>query len=266
VTVLQVNSLFCLEVALGCLLLLPFFPSKEISRGFFALHGGIAALALLLAALLDPAWRHAEGLRGGAVLPAPWALASLFVLSVVGTVLAGASLRRPADVVFGGAAVLVAGLFLTGRAGLEPGVLPTLWLLAGALLAATTTMAMNLGHWYLVTKELDFRHLIRWASAYAAASVFRVLLFAGVAGAVLAGRYGIEVRERILSPFGDGFFAASRLLWGLVGTTTLAVFVVRTARMRSNQAATGLLYVALVFTMVGELLAAYLTIRTGVPL
>jgi hypothetical protein len=35
--------------------------------------------------------------------------------------------------------------------------------------------------------------------------------------------------------------------------------------MRSNQAATGLLYVALVFVLIGELLASYLTVATGFP-
>ena len=246
------------------MLLLPFFPSKEISKGFFALHGGIAALAILLAMALD---RGSAAPRPIAhVLPASWALFALLGLSLLGTLLAGGSMRRAADAVFAVAALLVAALFLTGRAGLDGGALRTAWLLAGALLAATTTMAMNLGHWYLVTKDLDHRHLIRWAWGYALSSALRVALFAAVASAVLFGRYGWEVRERLLSPLGDGFFAASRLLWGLVGTATLSVFVVRTARMRSNQAATGLLYVALVFTMVGELLAAYLTIRSGVPL
>jgi hypothetical protein len=36
--------------------------------------------------------------------------------------------------------------------------------------------------------------------------------------------------------------------------------------MKSNQAATGLLYVALVFVMIGELLATYLTVRSARPI
>ena len=35
--------------------------------------------------------------------------------------------------------------------------------------------------------------------------------------------------------------------------------------MKSNQAATGLLYVALVFVLIGELLSSYLTVATGIP-
>ena len=63
----------------------------------------------------------------------------------------------------------------------------------------------------------------------------------------------------------DGFFFWSRVPWGFPAPLLLAPFVVKTARMRSNQAATGLLYVAVVFVLVGELLAAYLTLRSGLP-
>ena len=48
----------------------------------------------------------------------------------------------------------------------------------------------------------------------------------------------------------DGFFFGSRVLWGLAAPLVLAPFVVKTARMKSNQAATGLLYVAVVFVLI----------------
>jgi hypothetical protein len=39
----------------------------------------------------------------------------------------------------------------------------------------------------------------------------------------------------------------------------------RTARIRSTQSATGLLYVALVFVLFGELIASYLWAASGLP-
>jgi hypothetical protein len=78
----------------------------------------------------------------------------------------------------------------------------------------------------------------------------------GPAGDALAG---------LADPMRDGFFFWSRVLWGLAAPLLLAPFVVKTARMKSNQAATGLLYVGVVFVLVGELLAAYLTLRSGLP-
>ena len=52
---------------------------------------------------------------------------------------------------------------------------------------------------------------------------------------------------------------------GLLGPLALSYFIWRTAEMKSNQAATGLLYVALVFVLIGELLSSYLTVATGFP-
>ena len=74
-----------------------------------------------------------------------------------------------------------------------------------------------------------------------------------------------EALANLLDPMRDGFFFWSRVTWGLLAPLLLAPFVVKTARMKSNQAATGLLYVGLVFVLVGELLAAYLTRRSGLP-
>jgi hypothetical protein len=51
----------------------------------------------------------------------------------------------------------------------------------------------------------------------------------------------------------------------IVGPLALSYFIWRTAEMKSNQAATGLLYVALLFVLIGELLSSYLTVATGFP-
>ena len=50
-----------------------------------------------------------------------------------------------------------------------------------------------------------------------------------------------------------------------MGPIALSYFVFQTSKMRSNKAATGLLYVALIFVLVGELLASYLTVLTRFP-
>jgi hypothetical protein len=71
--------------------------------------------------------------------------------------------------------------------------------------------------------------------------------------------------EALLSLDRDALFFLFRIVWGIVGPLALSWFIWRTAEMKSNQAATGLLYVALVFVLIGELLAAYLTVATGFP-
>lgn len=257
-SVLLVSTVFLLELGLGCLLLLPFFDSRDLTRGFFALHGGIAALSLILASSLD---------YQRLVLPDLRVLFSLVALSVVGTALSGFGFRRVSHGVFWVSSVIAAIVLVTLPGTWKNlGSLGVVWFVSGAILLAVTTIAMNLGHWYLVTKDLHHRHLLLWSKVYLGSTIVRSVLFFVVITLVWNGAYGIEVQERLFSPWGEGFFLAIRFLWGILGTTTLAWFVLKTARMRSNQAATGLLYVALVFAMVGELLAAYLTVRNGVPL
>jgi hypothetical protein len=97
--------------------------------------------------------------------------------------------------------------------------------------------------------------------------VFRAAYAVVALGVVARGSTGEagEALASVLDPMRDGFFFWSRVLWGLVAPLVLAPFVVKTARMKSNQAATGLLYVGVVFVLVGELLATYLTRRSGLP-
>jgi hypothetical protein len=65
---------------------------------------------------------------------------------------------------------------------------------------------------------------------------------------------------------GQGMFFWFRVLWGLAVPLSLAVMALHCARQRSNQSATGILYVLVVGTFIGEITGYYLTITTGVPL
>jgi hypothetical protein len=120
---------------------------------------------------------------------------------------------------------------------------------------------MNLGHWYLVSRSLPLSLLFRAAVGYAAACASR----AGFLALVAARRANPAAWEALTSLDRDGLFFLFRVLWGILGPLALAYFIFQTSKMRSNQAATGLLYVALVFVLIGELLSAYLTVLTGFP-
>jgi hypothetical protein len=139
------------------------------------------------------------------------------------------------------------------------------WTVLGAVLGGlffgAVLLTMNLGHWYLVSRSLPFRLLARGAVLFAVLAAARAVL---LASAVVAGasRDGLS---SLLSLEKDALFFLFRVLWGIVGPLALSYFIWKTADMRSNQAATGLLYVALVFVLIGELLSSYLTVATGFP-
>jgi hypothetical protein len=120
---------------------------------------------------------------------------------------------------------------------------------------------MNLGHWYLVSRSLPFALLARGAALFAALAASRAAL---LAVAVIAVPW-TEGFASLVSLERDALFFLFRVLWGIVGPLALSYFIWKTADMKSNQAATGLLYVALVFVLIGELLSSYLTVATGFP-
>ncbi|HSB63712.1 MAG TPA: hypothetical protein VLJ18_06070 [Thermoanaerobaculia bacterium] len=292
--VADVLALVLLQLAAGLAACTLLSSSKDLSGGFFALHAGVVTACLSLSFLASgsggfllrrgsEAGAAAAGgaARDGGALSAALAPRSLLLAAILtaGAATLCARLRSPRSLTLSknllfisacsGAAVLLS------RVGVEPFVsLPGLgpvWLAAGLLLGAllfgAVVWAMNLGHWYLVSTSLPFGLLVR------ATEVFALLVLARTAFAVVALGWAArlsagpanEALANLLDPMRDGFFFWSRVTWGLLAPLLLAPFVVKTARMKSNQAATGLLYVGLVFVLVGELLAAYLTRRSGLP-
>src|SRR4030095_141722 len=133
--------------------------------------------------------------------------------------------------------------------------------LAGGLFFGAVVLVMNLGHWYLVSRALPFRLLARGGALVAGFAAFR----SGYLALAMATHSGTEGLRALLSVERDALFFLFRVLWGILGPLALSYFIWRTAQMRSNQAATGLLYVALVFVLIGELLSSYLTVATGFP-
>ena len=64
----------------------------------------------------------------------------------------------------------------------------------------------------------------------------------------------------------DGVFFWQRILFGLLGPVVLAYMTWETAKIKSTQSATGILYVDFFTVIVGESLASYLVLATAVPI
>jgi hypothetical protein len=242
---------FLLEAAAGTSVLLVFFPHRVIGKGFFVLHGAIASVFLLLAYAVHP-----RGSVAALALPAVALLAVYTLLARSGR----AAAAIPWLVVSAALQVV-----LLGRVSAASGARGSAWMfigsLLGALLFGSVLLTMNLGHWYLVSRSLPARLLFGAASAFAALAAARAL-YLGLVAAVVPNPEGWEA----LTSFDrDLLFFLFRILWGIVGPVALSYYVFQTSKMRSNQAATGLLYVALIFVLIGELLASYLTVLTRFP-
>lgn len=134
-----------------------------------------------------------------------------------------------------------------------------------SLLLGAVTITMILGHWYLVDTSLSITPLragARWVW-------IAVLLRLGAVGLVLAyGGFEVlrvhRLADIIFSTTGLFFFFRS--VMGLAAPLLLAGLIWQTVKIRSTQSATGLLYVALILVLFGELVSQFLLVTTGYPL
>ena len=250
--VLDGLGLFLLEACAGCAFLLLFFPPETLGKGFFSLHGALAFVFAALALLVRP-----TGL--------PWAVTAVAAASLAVYTLAAHGSRASAARPLLAVGAMAAGWAMARVAAVGPRPTGSAWTVAGAALGGlffgAVLLIMNLGHWYLVSRSLPFRLLARGAALFAGLAAARTLLLA----AALVARPAPEGLAALVSLERDALFFLFRVMWGVVGPLALSYFIWKTADMRSNQAATGLLYVALVFVLIGALLPSCLTVPTGFP-
>lgn len=158
-----------------------------------------------------------------------------------------------------GGLVLVFGSLAWGGGG--PGVVALLAELA-VLAAATGGVfaAMILGHWYLVTPKLPEAPLILLARILTALIVVQIALFALFVG-IGAGPAGGEPLSALTGEW--ALFVWLRLIVGLVFPLVVSWAAIQTAKSRSMESATGLLYINVGTIASGTILAAGLYFGAG---
>jgi len=158
-----------------------------------------------------------------------------------------------------GVGVLVLGALAWGN---DPFAAVPLLLQFTILSAATGGVfaAMILGHWYLVTPKLGEGPLILFARLLTAIVGLQLVLFA-VWVATGAGPGGAAPFAVLVGPW--ALFVWLRLLVGLVFPLVIAWAAVQTARTRSMESATGLLYIGVGAIAAGTILASGLYFGAG---
>jgi protein NrfD len=139
------------------------------------------------------------------------------------------------------------------------------FLTSAALLGGACT-AMILGHWYLILPSMQVSHLQSIVKLHIASMVVRVVVVAAaVFVAIATWEPGLGPSFRRYITTAAGIFFWQRVLFGLVGPALLSYLTWETAKIRSTQSATGILYVDFFTVVVGEVLAKYLLLATRVP-
>lgn len=254
----MIFSWLAAHLAVGGLFSLLFVPVDEFGRGFHRFTGSCASLLL------------AAGLAGGALRgPGGWGVMAASVGWVLITQWAPTAWFRPSLVpltVLGAWALLRGTLYAPRAPVLEVGAaIPAANALSASILLGSVTVAMLLGHWYLVIPGLHIRHLRRLTSLLGFCLACRfVVAVGGIASAAPVPSLEGQTIWRIVA-MREAFFFWQRVGVGLMAPAVLTLMVERTVRIRSTQSATGLLYVAVVLVLIGEMISRFLYVSVGIP-
>jgi hypothetical protein len=238
----------------GLALALVLTPAALVPGGFFRVNLlvilGLSTFAALLAHTAVPGrlW----------LLPAVTAIAAW-----MGSIVWLAE-RRRAGFVF---CCLCAGLLAAATVWLPPASVatagaaawPALGRLLSGLVVGLTVHAMLLGHWYLNAPGMRvdaLRRLIDWALVAWSAQLAVTAAAAFAAGTLVPGR-------AVGAPVDPATVALVSLRWlaGLVGLPGLLWLSRKTLDIPNTQSATGILYVACIAAIIGELSSQLLVTR-----
>lgn len=262
----MVLFLFLVHLALGIVFALAFV-SREAGVKFFRFTMGMAAILIAVAFAFRPAL-DAGGL--GRIELVALGIAEAAIIGYWATVGRTLASIRPLLVRTAVGAGLVAivseALAISADRGASMQAMTIASFLSSAGLLGGACTAMVLGHWYLVIPSMPVSHLQSIVKVHIASMIVRVAVVAAAVFLAIATwqpGLGPSFRHYILSV--GGVFFWQRVLFGLFGPALLSYLTWETAKIRSTQSATGILYVDFFTVVVGEVLAKYLLLATRVP-
>jgi hypothetical protein len=244
---------FVFRLSFGLALAMAVTPARQVTSGYYRNHLYVLLGLNVLAALA------AAGSPGMVPLWIPIAAAAL---SYVGAVCWLYEKAGPGLLALG----LVAALTLWGAwtalpapSQAEPLAQLAWWLTAptSGLVLGVTIAAMFLGHWYLNTPTMALAPLERLINLMIVVVIARA--------AVCALGLVLYIHGAGWPSYQQWLFLALRWLSGLIGALVLAVMAQKTLRIPNTQSATGILYVAVIATFLGELASLLLSSRLANP-
>jgi hypothetical protein len=138
--------------------------------------------------------------------------------------------------------------------------------LAATALLGSVMLTMVFGHWYLVVPRLSIDPLKRLTKVLMAAIAIRsITIVASLAVLQLEQSipFAAVLRELAIQ---QGMFFWPRLIFGVLLPIVLAAMIWSTVTIRHTQAATGLLYLAVVALLFGEFFSKFLLFAVNIPL
>ncbi len=254
---------FALRLVCGISLMWLLMPRRQITSGFFRIQM-LLALALAALAALTLGRFETSAASAGPLLPVGpgrilcVALAGLAYIGSIAWTLERRTFGNLCVYAIAGLSTLILLLAsVTGGEIATPlGALTLVSELATSLLIGGATAGMLLGHWYLTAPTMSITPLGRVNLCFGLSACLRLVI--SLIGLVLVWQKltgGTPVLWLVL-----------RWAAGIGGPLVLAAMVWRILRYRNTQAATGVLFVGVIVTFIGELSATLVSREMHVPL
>ena len=242
---------FCLRLAAGLILMLPIFSPAHIPLRFYRVHF-LTALGLLAVA----------GIFVGDVATVGfWLIFTLAALAcLIGSIVwhldeaPGGRMTVYLAPIALTACLIYGGMLIRGDAD---GAMRIADDVLSALVVGSATTAMLMGHSYLISPSMSIAPLMRLLAAIGISVVLRI-------GLACFGLWGWTSNHSMSN------LETELMLWlpvrwilGLIAPLVLGWMAWETARIRSTQSATGILYVVVIVCFLGELTSQLLVEKTG---
>lgn len=273
--------LFLSQMAVGMVVAVALLPPKSVDPRFHGSIGFWSALFIAIALFV----RHRSTLAlseifgaSAPVVSETWIFAAFYAFLALCVFLwLSMRFREKAPPRLGLVLIAAVGLAavvldsLLFRAALPPAWAQNLLLplnfVATSLVLGGFLAGMMFGHHYLMNTDMPKRLLVSMAWILIAAIAVRI---AAVGTTLLVYREfvrpDIDFLSTLVSFQGHGIFFWQRVLVGLFIPAVVVGLIWGTARIGSNQSATGIMYVAIAFVFIGELAARYLFFLSAIPL
>ena len=264
---------FVLRLAFGLSLAMALTSPRKVTSGFFRNHAyvllGLNVLALL-AAFADQKQLSIWSPLAGVVLSYACAVTWLYekakpgralLILIAVAALAGACIAQQLPEPPTGQAIMSESTAVRPvAAAASEAVTCTIWkvnIFTSGLLLGSTIAAMFLGHWYLNSPTMEIAPLRK---------LLVLMMIALALQSTVSG--GSLALEAMLVGLKSNQYPLLALRWlaGIFGTTALTYMTWQTLKIPNTQSATGILYVAVLATFLGELTSLLLSAGTAFPI
>lgn len=255
-------SVFLDLLAMGTAASLLAVPYRQIGKYYFTFHSTILLVVVVVAVLVGAPWEPLA--HGNAYVKVVSGLSLVFagLVLALNVVVRGSDqdLRIDALIlpVAAGTVFILMAAFGWTQYGTGTAVLLAFHLLSSAMVLGTSLVAMSTGHWYLANAQLSYDILIRLSRMFVASLGIKSVIVAAYVLWRFEEYWGLEDFYRLVM--------GVRIVAGILLALVLGLMSLSCAKRHANQSATGILYVAVVFVLIGETISLYLTLGMQKPI